>query len=239
MNMAVSKYCHNLSSFFVNLLIFYHLYSTFAFLFMNVFECYNIFTVGKNRGIFFETTYMMEGIMDEKNELDVKDEATKVEEPDLEAAKEEIKKAEEKKEEASEEHVNVNKEELKKQLTEAYGELGMKFYKEVCAPSVGGRPREIPRPSAFNEQVSKIKDIKGKLDTIIAKELEQKGLKACPECENEVVIESKFCNMCGFKFPTSKGEEKKMRPTPVPRCKKCGANLEAESVFCPDCGARQ
>ena len=76
------------------------------------------------------------------------------------------------------------------------------------------------------------------MDKIISAELAAKGLKACPDCENEVVLASKFCNMCGYKFP-SKPDEKKMRPTAVPRCKQCGANLEPDSVFCPDCGKRQ
>jgi hypothetical protein len=172
------------------------------------------------------------------------------EKKDRENASEEVKgtvvedKPVEKKEEAPvseekhDEFVNVNKEELKKQLTEAYTELGTKFYKEVCAPSSSGRPRELPRPSLFTEQVTKIKTIKEKIDNIVAKELAAKGLKACPECDNEVVLESKFCNMCGYKFP-SKNDEKKIRPVSVPRCKACGANLEPDSVFCPDCGKRQ
>ena len=135
------------------------------------------------------------------------------------------------------EAVNINKEELKKQLTEAYTELGQKFFKEVCQP-MSGRPRELPRPSLFAEQVTRIKTIKEKFDAIVSAELAAKGLKACPDCENEVVLASKFCNMCGYKFPV-KNDEKKMRPTPVPRCKQCGANLEPDSVFCPDCGKRQ
>ena len=141
------------------------------------------------------------------------------------------------KEEKEPETVNINKEELKKQLVEAYTELGEKFYKEVCQP-LSGRPRELPRPSLFTDQVAKIKSIKEKIDTIVSAELAAKGLKACPDCENEVVLASKFCNMCGYRFPV-RNEDKKMRPTPVPRCKQCGANLEPDSVFCPDCGKRQ
>lgn len=143
----------------------------------------------------------------------------------------------EEKEEKEPETVNINKEELKKQLTEAYTDLGEKFYKEVCQP-LSGRPRELPRPSLFTDQVAKIKSIKEKIDTIVSAELAAKGLKACPDCENEVVLASKFCNMCGYRFPV-KNDEKKMRPTPIPRCKQCGANLEPDSVFCPDCGKRQ
>jgi predicted RNA-binding Zn-ribbon protein involved in translation (DUF1610 family) len=140
-------------------------------------------------------------------------------------------------EEKEPETVNINKEELKKQLVEAYTDLGEKFYKEVCQP-LSGRPRELPRPSLFTDQVAKIKSIKEKIDTIVSAELAAKGLKACPDCENEVVLASKFCNMCGYRFPV-RNEDKKMRPTPVPRCKQCGANLEPDSVFCPDCGKRQ
>lgn len=155
------------------------------------------------------------------------------EKPKANVAKAEEEPAEDKEPEA----VNINKEELKKQLNEAYTDLGQKFYKEVCQP-MSGRPRELPRPSLFTDQVSKIKSIKEKIDTIVSAELAAKGLKACPDCENEVVLASKFCNMCGYKFPV-KTEDRKMRPTPVPRCKQCGANLEPDSVFCPDCGKRQ
>ena len=119
----------------------------------------------------------------------------------------------------------------------AFLQMREKFYKEVCQP-LSGRPRELPRPSLFTDQVAKIKSIKEKIDTIVSAELAAKGLKACPDCENEVVLASKFCNMCGYRFPV-RNEDKKMRPTPVPRCKQCGANLEPDSVFCPDCGKRQ
>lgn len=165
---------------------------------------------------------------------EVKDEVISGEDFRPEAAAKEAEKAEEK----PAEPVNVNKEELKRQLNEAYTELGQKFYKEVCAPSSSGRPRELPRPSAFTEQVTKIKTIKDKMDAIVSAELAAKGLKACPECENEVVLASRFCNMCGYKFPL-KEEPKRMRPVAVPRCKACGANLEPDSAFCPDCGKRQ
>ena len=170
--------------------------------------------------------------MEEKKELEkaVEDEVVEEVKPKAEAEVE----AEDKE---NDEFVNVNKEELKKKLNEAYTELGSKFYKEVCAPT-SGRPRELPRPSLFTDQVAKIKSIKEKIDTIVSAELAAKGLKACPDCENEVVLASKFCNMCGYKFPV-KNDEKKMRPTPIPRCKQCGANLEPDSVFCPDCGKRQ
>ncbi|MCR4791111.1 MAG: zinc ribbon domain-containing protein [Lachnospiraceae bacterium] len=142
------------------------------------------------------------------------------------------------KEEEAPEAVNINKEELKKQLNEAYNELGQKFFKEVCQQPMSGRPRELPRPSLFTDQITRIKSVKEKIDRIVATELAAKGLKACPDCENEVVLESRFCNMCGYKFPV-KNDEKKMRPTPVPRCKQCGANLEPDSIFCSACGKRQ
>ena len=170
--------------------------------------------------------------MEEKKELEkaVEDEVVEEVKPKAEAEVEEEDKE-------NDEFVNVNKEELKKKLNEAYTELGSKFYKEVCAPT-SGRPRELPRPSLFNDSVGRLKNIKEKMDKIISAELAAKGLKACPDCENEVVLASKFCNMCGYKFP-SKPDEKKMRPVAVPRCKQCGANLEPDSVFCPDCGKRQ
>ena len=175
---------------------------------------------------------------------DNKDLETTVEEENMEAegtaVPEKVQSAApeaEDKEEKEPETVNINKEELKKQLVEAYTDLGEKFYKEVCQP-LSGRPRELPRPSLFTDQVAKIKSIKEKIDTIVSAELAAKGLKACPDCENEVVLASKFCNMCGYRFPV-RNEDKKMRPTPVPRCKQCGANLEPDSVFCPDCGKRQ
>ncbi len=146
-----------------------------------------------------------------------------------------------KKKMAAASHVDrtAEKEELKTELESVYTELGQKFYKECCGQN-GKGPREVPRASLFNDQIQRINTLKNKIETIIAEELAAKGLKRCPECENEVVLASHFCNMCGYKFPSKTEEkEKVMRPASRPRCKACGADLEEDSSFCPSCGKRQ
>jgi hypothetical protein len=133
----------------------------------------------------------------------------------------------------------AEKEELKSELESVYTELGQKFYKECCGQN-GKGPREVPRASLFNDQIQRINTIINRIDTIIADELAAKGLKRCPECENEVVLASRFCNMCGYKFPSKDEEKEKVaRPASRPRCKACGAYLEEDSSFCPSCGKRQ
>ncbi len=158
-----------------------------------------------------------------------------------ELEKDEVEVKEEKKETASEKRSpaerTAEKEELKQELDSVYLALGQKFYK-ACGVTNGKRPTEVPRASLFNDQIAEIGKIKSKYDAIVAEELAEKGLKACPECENEVVLKSLFCNMCGFKFPVK--TEEKPKPAPAkPKCKFCGAELEPGSAFCAECGKKQ
>jgi hypothetical protein len=157
-----------------------------------------------------------------------------------ELEKEDVEVKEEKKENASEKRSpaerTTEKEELKVQLDTAYQALGQKFYK-ACGVSNGKRPAEVPRASLFNDQIAEIGKIKSKYDAIVSEELAEKGLKACPECENEVVLKSLYCNMCGFKFPVK--TEDKPKPAAKPKCKFCGAELEPGSAFCAECGKKQ
>ena len=151
------------------------------------------------------------------------------------AVKEEVKK-EDSSEKKSPSERSAEKENLKKELDQVYMTLGQKFYK-ACGVTNGKRPAEVPRASLFNDQITEIGKIKSRYDAIVAEELAEKGLKACPECENEVVLKSLFCNMCGYKFPSA--TEEKPKAPDKPKCKFCGAELEPGSAFCAECGKKQ
>ncbi len=162
-----------------------------------------------------------------------------LEKEDVEVKEE--KKAEEKKDDESVKRSpaerTAEKEEYKQQLDALYLTLGQRFYK-ACGVTNGKRPAEVPRASLFNEQIGEIGKIKSKYDAIVSEELAEKGLKACPECDNEVVLKSLYCNMCGYKFPVK--TEEKPKPAPAkPKCKFCGAELEPGSAFCAECGKKQ
>ena len=49
----------------------------------------------------------------------------------------------------------------------------------------------------------------------------------CPYCNTEISNDSLFCGACGKKLPQQK------------ECVKCGKLIDANSEFCPYCGAKQ
>lgn len=83
---------------------------------------------------------------------------------------------------------------------------------------------------------------------------ELRNEKEC-ECGQEVPYDTKFCPSCGRKFPepvpvqvevvpSEKEEEPEEEPEAVvieaeasPVCEGCGAELQSDMRFCPDCGA--
>ncbi|MGQ9731976.1 MAG: zinc ribbon domain-containing protein [Candidatus Zipacnadales bacterium] len=65
-------------------------------------------------------------------------------------------------------------------------------------------------------------------DKHLAKENWRQTIRAtCPECEEPLATNAKFCPNCGAALK------------PELRCKECGAKLEPKAKFCPECGAKQ
>lgn len=58
---------------------------------------------------------------------------------------------------------------------------------------------------------------------------------ACPECGAPRDPSSKFCKVCGTRYPVAKEAPKAAAGGSV-KCPNCGADIPAKSKFCPECG---
>ena len=58
----------------------------------------------------------------------------------------------------------------------------------------------------------------------------------CPNCQNEIQAEAKFCNKCGFRLPETPQVPETKAAISEPVCRKCGAKLKPDAKFCEDCG---
>lgn len=126
-----------------------------------------------------------------------------------------------------EETENKVVEELKEKLKEYYADFGREVYRE--------NKKNPAFRSKYADMLTKMEDVLSELNEIDAKELEAKGLKRCPQCECEVTLESRFCNMCGFNFASNAVHEES-KPQQPAVCPHCGSPLEEDSVFCSRCG---
>ena len=59
-------------------------------------------------------------------------------------------------------------------------------------------------------------------------DLDQQGLKDCPECEASVPAQVKDCPICGFEFPREAAEKK--------TCGECGCENHMNARICTQCG---
>ena len=63
--------------------------------------------------------------------------------------------------------------------------------------------------------------------TAAAVEQPKAATRACPNCQSEVPVQSKFCPECGNAMPPA-----------VKFCSECGSKLAPGSKFCPECGTK-
>lgn len=118
---------------------------------------------------------------------------------------------------------------LQEKLREIYCQVGEIFYKEN---------RDNPYLNTkYVDSFSEIKEKLEQLDKLAEEELATKGLKRCSYCHADIPIESKFCNMCGYKLFEEPEPQKEPLPKPIiKRCAWCGILLEEGAMFCGNCG---
>ncbi|MBQ8118592.1 MAG: zinc ribbon domain-containing protein [Lachnospiraceae bacterium] len=119
-----------------------------------------------------------------------------------------------------------------------YGEIGKKYYAEIKkAGTVAQLDAEY---QGFFAEVGKIEAEKDRME---AKQLALQGKRRCPECRTLLPIESRFCNMCGVKLADPNETKEEAPAVEVPKmepkkCAFCGAAMEDDAVFCPECGQK-
>ena len=121
---------------------------------------------------------------------------------------------------------------LMQQVNEAFAEIGRIFYENYK-----NEPRPLPKYVGLFKKVKSLYEELMKMDR---QELEVQGLKRCPSCQNKTALESRFCNMCGYKFDSDNNQQDELPVSPqVKKCKVCGANMEDDSIFCGNCGHKR
>lgn len=125
--------------------------------------------------------------------------------------------------------MKMRREEIRDEMNLVYQEIGKIFY-------------ETHRNEAYPSQqyvsmFMKMKQLYRELEEIENEELSTQGLRVCPKCQMHVTIESRFCNMCGYKFEDKVEAVKNVIQKRV--CRACGSALEDDAVFCGECGVRQ
>ena len=128
--------------------------------------------------------------------------------------------------------------------------------KEEMAKSVSLEKPEIQPEEVYAQPVQIAKPVppvqpEPIQEEAIEKQWENPAKNVCPNCGATLADNVRFCVQCGteVKQPETNQEEPTMRVTPVtfakpeePKrskfCIGCGAPLDADSVFCTECGKR-
>ena len=121
------------------------------------------------------------------------------------------------------------KKQIQERLTEIYRQVGEIFYKEN---------HDNPYlKENYADFFSEIKEKLMQLDKLSKEELAVNGLKRCPYCHTDIPIQSKFCNMCGYKLIEEPEPKRESSPRHIiKRCAWCGILLEEDAMFCGNCG---
>ena len=98
--------------------------------------------------------------------------------------------------------MNENKAEIK----DLYQEIGKKVYKKHTL-SEG-----IDIKVDLEEECTKIDILSAEIETCLNKIRELKDKKQCPNCFNEIDLESRFCNHCGEKQEVQEAREVEVIP---------------------------
>lgn len=123
--------------------------------------------------------------------------------------------------------------------------------KEEMAKSVSLEKPEIQPEGVYAQPVQTAKSIPPVQPEPIQEEMKNPAKNVCPNCGATLADNVRFCVQCGteVKQPETNQEEPTIRVTPVtfakpeePKrskfCIGCGAPLDADSVFCTECGKR-
>lgn len=121
--------------------------------------------------------------------------------------------------------------------------------KEEMAKSVSLEKPEIQPEEVYAQPVQTTKPVSPVQPEPIQEEAKNPAKNVCPNCGAILADNVRFCVQCGteVKQPETNQEEPTMRVTPVtfakpeePKrskfCIGCGAPLDADSVFCTECG---
>lgn len=118
-------------------------------------------------------------------------------------------------------------------LKSTYQQIGKKFYEE--------NKDSEPADAEYAELFAAIKQVEKEQELIEVRKLMMQGKRRCDKCQNIIPLESRFCNMCGEKLePLTIGEEEtdSSAEANVRKCPNCGMQLEADAVFCMNCGTK-
>lgn len=120
---------------------------------------------------------------------------------------------------------------LEEELRNAYEKLGKCFYEKNTDANI---------KAEYQEEFEQIERLLEEKRTVEIKMLARQGKRKCTSCSNILILESRFCNMCGEKLEEIPEELLKdpVAVLPPSRCSSCGELLDEDAVFCSSCGKK-
>lgn len=120
--------------------------------------------------------------------------------------------------------LNEQIDEIQKSIESDYLQIGKLYYE------IHGNDAEDSFKNLINEIQMGFQNI-----TQINEQIQWiRGIKICPNCGAECLLDSLFCSMCGSKLSEPAGNTE----TDTKMCPKCGASLPDGALFCAFCGTR-
>lgn len=120
---------------------------------------------------------------------------------------------------------------LDDQLKVLFEELGRRYY--------GENTNKELEEGIYQDLFIKIDDIYNEKNRLEAKVLAKQGKRKCRKCQTLVILESRFCNMCGEKLEELPEDVVVFDESVKEKvCSKCGTKLESDAIFCPNCGQK-
>ncbi len=123
-----------------------------------------------------------------------------------------------------EEQLNVQIEQLRKEISDLYTDIGQEYYE-----SGGNEPVSDHMSSCFDDiraREEKIQDCKNEIRTI-------KGITTCEHCGADIFVTDTFCGTCGARIIS----EITISSTGG-NCPSCGQKVYPGQQYCSTCGAR-
>ncbi len=119
--------------------------------------------------------------------------------------------------------INAKISDEEKQINNLYLQLG-----KICFENNRDNP-----DSRYSDIVNNIKDAQTRIVFHRDELRRARGLKSCPQCGEDVPINSQFCNFCGSKVPEVEPQSPEIITN---KCPHCGAPVDDKSAFCLVCG---